>query len=156
MALPIRTTVTDIDAVCGYLLTKPTGATASEAKAVLDSKVLDGRKLAALNLWGLIEDSGNKMRLTERGRNAARDNGARRSYSLREAIAGIGPYRSVVERAVHRGEFTAIATEVAAHWHQHFKAEVSDSDRILNDQAVCFFQIAEGADLGRLTIGRRG
>jgi hypothetical protein len=48
------------------------------------------------------------------------------------------------------------ATDVAAHWHQHFRSEVSDNDRILNDQSVCFFQLAEGADLGTLTIGRRG
>lgn len=34
--LPIRTTLTDVDALCGYLITKPTGATAAEAKAVLD------------------------------------------------------------------------------------------------------------------------
>ena len=30
------------------------------------------------------------------------------------------------------------------------------NDKILNDQAVCFFQLAEGADLGTLTIGRKG
>jgi hypothetical protein len=65
-------------------------------------------------------------------------------------------YGAVVERAVHRKELTIAATEVAAHWHQHFKSDVSDSDKILNDQAVCFFQIAQGADLGTLTIGRRG
>ena len=48
------------------------------------------------------------------------------------------------------------ATEIAAHWHDHFKDAVSDADKILNDQAVCYFQIAEGADLGQLTIGRKG
>jgi hypothetical protein len=48
------------------------------------------------------------------------------------------------------------ALEVAAHWHQHFKDEASSNDKILNDQAVCFFQIAEGADLGKLVIGRKG
>lgn len=154
--LPIRTTVTDLEKVCSYLITKPTGATASEAKSVLDSKVLDARKLVAMKFWGLIEDSGEKMRLTERGRNATRDKGVRRAKSLLESIAEVAPYRAVVERVVHRGELTITAVEVAAHWHQHFKSEVSDSDKILNDQAVCFFQLAEGADLGRLTIGRRG
>ena len=45
MSLPIRTTIEDIDAVCDYLVKKPTGATFAEAKAVLDKKRLDGRKL---------------------------------------------------------------------------------------------------------------
>ncbi|MAU62069.1 MAG: hypothetical protein CMI62_15225 [Parvibaculum sp.] len=154
--LPIRTTVADIDALCGYLFTKPTGATTSDAKAVLDSKILDGRKLTAIKFWGLVEDNGGKMRLTERGRLAVRDKGVHKAEALRNAIAQVAPYRAIVERAIHRKEFTLTATEVAAHWHQHFKSDVSDSDKILNDQAVCFFQIAEGADLGTVTIGRRG
>lgn len=156
MSLPIRTTVTDIEAVCSYLATKPTGASAVEAKAVLDGKVLDGRKLSALKFWSLIDDNGGKMRLTEAGRRLAKDKGARRADVLREVISAVPPYAAVVERSVHKGEFTITATEVAAHWHQHFRAEVSDNDKILNDQAVCFFQLAEGADLGVLTIGRKG
>ena len=35
---PIRTTVADIQAICGYLAKKPTGATLKEARAVIDSK----------------------------------------------------------------------------------------------------------------------
>ena len=56
----------------------------------------------------------------------------------------------------HLREETITSTEVASHWHEHFGSEVSDSDKILNDQAVCFFQVAQGADLGTLTIGRKG
>lgn len=153
--LPIRTTVSDIDAVCGYLATKPTGATVAEAKAVLDSKVLDGRKLSALRFWGLIEGE-DKMRLTERGREAVRDKGARKSSALLQVISSVAPYRALVERAVHRGEFTISATDAAAHLFEHFKSHASENDKILNDQAVCFFQIAQGADLGALIIGRRG
>jgi len=50
MALPIRTTLADVDALCAYLVTKPTGASLPEAKAVLDSKVLDGRKISAMKV----------------------------------------------------------------------------------------------------------
>lgn len=156
MALPIRTTVADIEALCGYLITKPTGASSVEAKSVLDKKVLDARKLAAVKFWGLVEDNGGKMRLTERGRLVAKDQGARRSLALRDAVASVRPYAAIIERAIHRGELTLSATDVASHWHEHFRSESSDSDRILNDQAVCFFQLAEGADLGRIKIGRRG
>lgn len=156
MALPIRTTVADIESMCLYLATKPTGATVAEAKAVLDAKVLDARKTTALKFWGLIEDNGGKLRLTELGRQLAKDKAVKRGQALKEIIARIPVYASIIERSVHRGELTVTATEVAAHWHQHFKADVSDNDKILNDQAVCFFQLAEGADLGRLTIGRHG
>lgn len=156
MALPIRTTLHDVDAVCGYLVTKPTGASYAEAKAVLDSKVLDGRKLNALKYWGLIEDVGGKMLVTEQGRLIGRDKGVRRSEAFYNVVANVSPYRAVVERVVHRNELSISALDVAAHWHQHFKEEASSTDKILNDQAVCFFQIAEGADLGKLVIGRKG
>ena len=72
MSLPIRTTVDDVDAVCAYLSTKPTGATLAEAKAVVDKKHLDARKLAALRFWGLIEDDGDRMKVSDRGRRAVK------------------------------------------------------------------------------------
>ena len=155
MSLPIRTTLDDLDAVCGYLVTKPTGATLAEAKAVVDNKRLDGRKLAALKFWGFIEDDGNKMKITDRGRRSVKDSGSSRSKVLREVVRQVRPYAAMVERVAHRREETIAAAEVAAHWHDHFRSDVSDSDKTLNDQAVCFFQVAQGADLGTLTIGRR-
>jgi predicted nucleotide-binding protein len=120
--------------------------------------VLDQRKVGALKFWRLIDvDEGTgKLRLTERGRGVARDKGARKAPLLREALAEVPGYKTIVERAVRRQELTVAATEVAAHWHQHFRQEASESDEIINQQAICFFQLAEGADLGRLIVGRKG
>ena len=156
MPLPIRTTLEDLDAVCGYLCTKPTGTTRAEAKAVLGQKSLDGRKLAGLKVWGLIEDDGDRMKVTDRGRRAVKDAGASRSGVLQEVVRQIRPYAAVVERVVHRGESIISATEVAAVWHEHFKSDASTSESSLNAQAVCFFQLAQGADLGKLVFGRKG
>lgn len=156
MSLPIRTTLEDIDAICNYLATKPTGATVAEARTVIDAKFLDGRKLSALKFWQLVDDDGGRLKLTDRGRRATKDRGVKRSDVLKEMIRAVAPYNAVVERAKHSGEYTVSATDVAAHWHQHFKDQVSSADKILNDQAVCFFQIAQGADLGTLVIGRKG
>jgi hypothetical protein len=65
--LPIRTTLADIKEVCSYLASKPTGATFSEAKAVLDPKRLDGRKLSALKTWGLITEDEGRLKATRPG-----------------------------------------------------------------------------------------
>ena len=154
MSLPIRTTLDDIDAVCRYLATKSTGATLTESKAVLDGKRLDGRKLSALKVWRLIEENDGKLKITELGRRTLKDDS--RSDALCEVIRTVPPYRGVIERVANRHEDSMTATEVAAHWHDHFKSEASDSEKTLNDQAVCFFQVAHGAGLGTLKIGRRG
>jgi hypothetical protein len=154
MPLPVRTKLADIEAICGYLITKPAGATPAEVAAVLDEKALDRRKLAALKFWGLVEDAGAKLRLSERGARVARDNGAHRAAALREVVASIAPYGAVIVHAVRRNTTVVMAADVAAHWHQQFGACAHFG--ILNHQTVCFFRVAEGADLGRLVVGRKG
>ena len=156
MTLPIRTTIEDIDAVCGYLVTKPTGATLTEAKAVIDKKRLDGRKLSALRFWGLIDEDSDKLKITNRGRQAVRNSGSLRSQVLSEITREVAAYIAVVERIVFRREGEISATDVAAHWYEHFRADVSELEKTLHDQAVCFFHIAQAADLGTLIVGRKG
>lgn len=155
MSLPIRTTIIDIQEVCDYLATKPTGATIKEAKAVLDPKRMDGRKLNALRFWGFIEDEGNRLKISEKGREFIKDEKGRVKV-ITEIIKNIGPYQAIVERAVHRHEDSLTTTIVAAHWHDHFKDQVSRNDKVLKDQAVCFFQLASAALLGALIVGRKG
>lgn len=156
MALPIRTTLDDVETVCKYLNRKPTGAIVAEARKVLDSKYLDGRKLSALRLWGFTEDAqDDRLKITDLGRAICRDEQAS-ARAYRQVISSISPYRAIVERVVHRHETSISATDVGAHWHAHFPEDAGDSDKILNDQAVCFFQIAAGAGLGASVIGRRG
>lgn len=155
MSLPIRTTVEDVQVVCGYLAKKPTGATLREAKAILESKWLDGRKLSAMKFWGLIEDQ-DRLKLTSTGREAVRDEGAKQATVLAEVIKGVAPYKAIIERAVHNNLTSITAHEVAAHWHDHFGEEVSTSEKTLNNQAICFFHLAAGATFGNLVIGRKG
>jgi predicted nucleotide-binding protein len=155
MTLPTRTTVDDIKRLSKYLASKPTGASTNEAKKVLDSKYLDGRKIAALKFLGLLQVDGGRMKLTAEGREAARDDSGL-ARILRASVQNIEAYRAVVERAAHRLETSLSAVDVAAHWHDHFSSSASDTDSVLNDQVISFFQILEGAELGKLVLGRRG
>lgn len=155
MALPIRTTLDDIEQLCKYLAKKPMGATIQEARTVLDSKYLDGRKLSALKAWGLVEEHDGRLKLREEGRLLVKDPASSGAVFAR-IVQSVRPYNALVERVAHRKETDIAATDVAAYWHEHFAHEVADSEKILNDQAVCFFQIATGAELGKIVIGRRG
>jgi Predicted nucleotide-binding protein containing TIR-like domain len=151
MPLPVRTGLADIDAVCGYLIARPAGVSPAE---LINEKALDRRTLSALRLWGLIEGAGAKLRLSERGRLAVQDKGANRAAALRQVVASIAPYGSVIAHAVERNAMIVRSADVASHWHQHFRADARLG--ILNQQIVCFFRVAEGADLGRLIVGRKG
>jgi hypothetical protein len=151
MPLPIQTDPADIEAICGHLITKPDGASPSE---LINGKVARRDKLYALKFWGMVEDVGAKLRLSERGRLVARGKGADRTTALQEVVAVTAPYGSIIVRTVHLKKNVILSTEVANYWHQHFSAEVSFG--MLNHQTVCFFRVAEGADLGRLVVGRKG
>lgn len=156
MGLPIRTTLDDIREVCRYFATKPTGATVKEAKTVLDPKKLDTRKVSALRNWGLLQQSEDgRLTLSAAGRRLAKDEPGERQAFL-EILQGTPAYNAIIERVAHRHEDSLDTTEVAAHWYEHFKEEVSDKEKIIKDQAVCFFHIVEGAGLGKLIAGRKG
>lgn len=156
ISLPIRTTLEDVIALTSYLATKPMGAYPTDAKAVLEEGVLDGRKVSAYKFWGLIEEADGRFKLSERGRTAGKNKGANIAKAMLEVVKNTPAYAAIVERAIHRDEMSFTAVEVATHWHEHFRSVASSNEKILNDQAVCFFQVAQGAGLGTLILGRKG
>ena len=157
MPLPIRTTVEDIQLLCNYFMKRPTGATIPEARSALGDKVVDSRKLGALKHWGLLEElQDGKLKATDDCRLIAKNNGAERKVVFRKIIRSVHPYLAIVERVVHRKESALTSNEVASHWHDHFKDEISTNEDVLIEQVTCFFQVAEGADIGAFVIGRKG
>jgi len=157
MALPIRTTMDDVNEVCEYLAKKPTGATPAEMKKILNPKRVDGRKISALKFWGVIEETkGGKLKLATGARDCAKPKTEAMKTALARIIRRIKPYNAIIEKAHHRKEAAISATDAAAYWHDNFSAEAGSSDKTLTDQAVCFFQLAQGAALGQLIIGRKG
>jgi hypothetical protein len=153
MPLPVRTALADIEAICRFLLARPEGATPATLAAALGD-IFDLRKLFALKLWGLVTDDGSVLRLTARGQRVVHDGAAHRESALREVVAATPPYAAVIARAVAHSEPVMLASDVAAHWQQHFRSDCQFG--ILNHQTVCFFRLAEGAGLGRLLVGRKG
>lgn len=156
MTLPVKTTIDDVVAIVNYLKTKPTGVTVAEAKAVLDSKYLDGRKLKAYVAWDIAQADGDKYKLTDRGRRLARAPEASAAV-YREVVSSIPAYRSAIEWAYHQGFSELTVEDLAANWHEHHKSALgTDTDGSIKAAVTCFFNVAEGAGLGRYVMGRSG
>jgi Predicted nucleotide-binding protein containing TIR-like domain len=150
MLLPIRTAPEDIETVCSYLLTKPAGVSPFE---VIHHKKFDGRRLAALKFWGLIEDGTGKLTLSPRGRLVTAGY-AQKTRALREVLLTTPPYESAITAAAE--EPIMLASDIAACWQRDFRAYAHFHASVLNNQIVCFMRIAEAAALGRLVVGRKG
>lgn len=155
MSLPILTTTEDIEAIVGYLKNKPTGATAKEAKAILQETV-DPRKIAALAFWEIISKDGDKIKLASRGWELARKTKNKETV-LNEILDSVVPYRSALEWMHHQKLTSVTTSDIASHWHEHhLEALGSDNENTIKDQAVCFFRVAESAGIGKMIIGRKG
>ena len=153
MALPLKTTADDIRSIVKYLKTKPTGATPSEAKAV-DRKMVDSRKLAAYVTWKIVTREDSKLKLTERGSRLARypEKGAE---VFQEIVSLMKPYQSAIEMANQQGVSSIDTNDVASQWHEHHTESVGEAnENTLRENAVCFFNIAEAAGLGKVVKGK--
>lgn len=156
MALPVKTTLQDVEALLAYLKPKALGVPLEEARAVLDRKLLDGRKLAALEFWEIISREGDRLVLTQRGRKGARSDDDKASM-FREVLSSVKAYRTAIEWVFQQRLDSVEAVDVAARWNQHNQDEVeTNNERTLRENVICFFHLAEGARLGRVLLGRKG
>ena len=103
MALPIRATLDDVNQTCGYLASKPTGATVKEISSVVGEKLADSRRISALQTWGLIEvQEDGKYKVTEDGGDRRREPQNERQFFSRSS----GGYQRtrLSSSALHTGE----------------------------------------------------
>ena len=155
--LPVMTSPDDALAVATYLNTKVTGASLHDAKATLDGRLLDGRKIAAYKAWGLITREADVLRLTLRGRQLARASADDQHAVFTEVVLAIRAYRIAAEW-IHHGAMEVVSlTELATHWFDHIREDLgTTAEKTIRRQAACFLGVAEAAGLGRYVIGRRG
>lgn len=157
MSLPTRTTGEDVHSVVAYLKTKPTGATRDEIKATLDEPAVDPRKISAYEMWNLVEQDGDRLKLTTRGRRLARAHEGDKIEVFADILRSVPAYRMILEWAFHQHVDVIENVDVAARWHDHNREEVgTDSEETILRQVVCFFHIADQAGIGQYIQGRRG
>jgi hypothetical protein len=157
MALPVKTTATDVRNAVKYFGTKPTGATVKDAKAAAGAALVDGRKLSAYQRWGILSRDGDKYKLAPRGWELHR-NPQSEAAVFSQIIDSLKPYRSAIEWMYHQNVSSVSVIDVAAHWHEHHIDELGEAakDSTIRENAVAFFHLCDAADLGTLKLGRGG
>ena len=158
MQLPISASPEDILQVVKFLSTKVSGSTIDDAKAVIDKKLLDTRKVNAYISWGFVQRDGEKIKQTELGRQLAKAEQLEEVQNIyRCVVKSIEPYAGVIEWIYYRQQVSLTNVEVAEYWHDNKKYEMeNENDNALKDKAVCFFKVCEAAGLGKMLVGRRG
>jgi hypothetical protein len=147
----IKTTVEDLERIVGFLSRQIGWVELSKVKKALGS--VDERKIRTMVEFSLIERDGANIRLSPRGHKFASD----QRGSLRDVIMENDLYRTTVEW-IHYGKREEVtATSIGQYWEGHHTDTLGDlSGSTLNDGAVTFGRIVQGAGLGDFKIGRGG
>lgn len=160
MQLPIMASPEDMLKFGKYLNTKVSGSTIEDAKAAIDKKLVDPRKVNAYIAWGMLVRDSEKLKLSDRGKRLVRAQNVKETQSIyQEVIRGIEAYNGVIEWLSYKTDkqLTVTNVEIAEYWHETKKYDMTnENDNTLKDRAVCFFKVCEAAGLGKLYIGRRG
>lgn len=154
--LPIKTSPDDVVAVVDYLKTKATGATLADAKAAIEKRLLDHRKMSAYVAWGFVERDGDKLKVSDLGRRFARASADERMSMFADVIRRTRAYRIAAEWLFHQNFKTITTVDLAAHWHEHVSDLGTSNETTIREQVNCFFQVAEAAGLGKYIVGRAG
>jgi len=118
--------------------------------------VFEPRKVAAYEAWGVVARRGERLLLTRRGREFARTlEPETRAY---RALLDSNPlYRAALAWIHRQGLDLVTYGDVAAYLKEEFGALLpADDPKGAEEGVICFFHLCQAAELGTLTIGKRG
>jgi hypothetical protein len=155
-ALPVLATPGDLREAVQYLKRKPTGVSLVEALADARRRVFEPRKVAAYVSWGVVARRGERLQLTRRGRELARTlEPETRAY---RALLDTNPLYRAALAWIHREGLDLVTyADVAAYLKEQFGPLLASvGTKGAEEGVVCFFHLCQAAELGTLTIGKRG
>jgi hypothetical protein len=154
--LPVLATPGDLREAIQYLKRKPTGVSVVEALADAKRRVFEPRKVAAYEAWGFVARRDERLFLTRRGREFARTlEPETRAY--RTLLDSNPLYRAALAWIQRQGLDLVTYGDVEAFLREEFGTLLGPVGlKAAEEGIVCFFHLCQAAELGTLTIGKRG
>lgn len=156
LRLPILATANDVREVVQYLKKRPDGVTLSEVAQPLKKRIFYPPKVDAYEEWGLIKRSRGRLMLTPLGWEFARSLEPE-AWSYRSLLDAAPAYREAL-CWIQREDLEVVTEyDLAEYWEGYLPAPFArDNKGGLENGAVCFFHLCQAAELGTMTIGKRG
>ncbi len=154
--LPVMASAGDVRELVRLLKKRASGLTIVEAMNSEQKRLFDSRKIAAYEFWGIVAREGERLRLTPLGLELAR--GLEPEARVHRAILNrIASYRAVLEWVSAQGLDLVTHLDIAAYWQENFAGAIDEHDEKMTEASVvCFFHLCQAAELGTMTIGKRG
>lgn len=155
-SLPVLATAADVREVIRFLKHHPEGITAVQAMDAFRKRIFDARKVFAYEFWKIIARSGDRFKLTPLGWELAKclDPEAK---VYRNVLSNTAPYHEGLEW-IHEQELELVThLDIGEFWREHHSEVLQgDSEEQLEAHAASFFHICHAAEVGTLTVGRKG
>ncbi|HYP53986.1 MAG TPA: TIR domain-containing protein, partial [Pyrinomonadaceae bacterium] len=155
LTLPTLATAGDVREAVQYLKKKPSGVSVAEAMDDVKRRVFEPRKVAAYEFWGVVTRRHDRLHLSPLGWEFARKLEPE-TEAYRALLDQTEPYRAALEWM--HGDALELVThgDVADFWLRHYGDALDHEDRSMEANVVCFFHLCQAAELGTVTIGKRG
>ena len=157
LELPSAASAGDVREVVRFLSRENASIRISELQTAEPRRVFEPHKLAAYEAWGIIERDEHLIRLSELGGELAKRNTFEKQI-YRQILSNLPQYRSAVEWMGEQHLRIITFHDLADFWTDNFPAlRLGGRElREIENAALSFFSICHAAELGIMTVGKRG
>jgi hypothetical protein len=153
---PRLATANDIRELVQYLKRRPAGVNIHDVPQPIKKRIFYPAKVASYEFWGLVIVNRDRVSLTAAGWEFARS--LEPEAKVYRALLNSNSFYLGALEWVHRERIEVLTQdELAAFWQREFAWVFLDSEeRELGSAVVTFFHLCQAAELGAMTIGKRG
>ena len=156
VSLPILATTTDVREAIRFLKHHPEGITAVQAMDAFRKRIFDARKVSAYEFWKIVLRNGDRLKLTSLGWELAKCL-TPEAQLYRTVLNSIAPYHSGLQWIKEQELELVTHLDIGEFWREnHPEVLEGDTEKQLEAYAATFFQICHAAEVGTLTLGRKG
>ena len=154
--LPLSATPNDLRNIIRFLKQRPDGVSIIEALGEVKKRLLDASKIAAYEQWGIISRQGDWLKLSSLGWEFSKKLGLEADL-FRTILDQIKPYRTMLEHACLQHLSLIAHDDVVKYWRVYHPNSLDwQSPKNVESAVVSFLHLCQSAELGTLTIGKRG
>jgi len=153
--LPVSTSANDIRDFVQYLRRKSAGVVAAEELDRSRRRLFDERKLQTYRSLGITDEDGGLLTLTPLGWELA-SRLEPEIEGFRQLLNRIPPYLAAVKWMHERNLEVVTSTDQLAFWSSFYDLDERHDPEAMRGAVISFFSLCEAAELGTLTLGKRG
>ena len=153
--LPVSTSAADIRDFVQYLRRKSAGVVAAEELDRARRRLFDERRLQTYQSLGITDQDDGLLTLTALGRELARRLEPE-IEGFRQLLHRVPPYLAAIKWMHERNLEVVTSTDLLAFWSTFYDLDEKHDPEAMRGAVISFFSLCEAAELGTLTLGKRG